>query len=256
LTYQLQPDPLNAAGKYELMLELFDDTGTVVNFHDKGITASIANVDAPFGSQTVTTIPATGEHVFLDVNKKIVALRAVVRIDNNVCHGNINDVQVAGGALGPCGFYELPAQLCIDQKQKANVTVSFMASHPYNFATFNFNLARGSYGTIGELSASGSTDGHSPPSTQPDPYNGYARSGTTFSRIFQADDLLNLVDSGPQPGCDRGAFAEYLHVHALATDGWNILTYLDGPRGGANEIGLKAFALAPAPCIPIVPKLP
>lgn len=229
LTDQLLPDPINAAGKYELMLELFRN-GNAVNFTDEGIAVSLANIDAPFGSQTVTTIPAAGEHVFLDASNKIVALRAVLHVDNNVCHGNINDVQVTGGILGPCGFYTLPSQ-------SAAVTVSFTASHPFNFATFDFDMARGSSGIINALSADALVNAASA--------NGYTRSGTTFSRTYAAHDLLNLVDTGPQPGCDRGAFAEYLYIHALATDGWYILTYLDGPRGGPSEIGLKAFALAP-----------
>lgn len=234
LTDQLMPDALNAAGKYELKLELFRDS-TRVNLDDEGIALYLANIDAPFGSQTVTTVSATDaqfgtdEHVVREAGK-IVALRAVLHVDNNVCHGNINDVQVAGGTLGPCGFYTLPSQT-------AAVTVSFTASHPFNFATFDFDMARGSSGIINALSADALVNAPSA--------NSYTRSGTTFSRTFVAHDLLNMVDSGPQPGCDRGAFAEYLYVHALATDGWYILTYLDGPRGGPSEIGLKAFALAP-----------
>ena len=44
-------------------------------------------------------------------------------------------------------------------------------------------------------------------------------------------------------GCpgDRAAFAQTLHVDALATDGWRILEYLD------QDAVPKAFALTPAP---------
>jgi hypothetical protein len=41
-------------------------------------------------------------------------------------------------------------------------------------------------------------------------------------------------------GCTKGAFAEVLHVDALATDGWGNLDYLD--RDGVPT----AFALEPA----------
>ncbi len=57
--------------------------------------------------------------------------------------------------------------------------------------------------------------------------------------------VLPLRQGGPPPSCDRGAFAEFRYVHAIATDGRSTLTYLDGPRGGASEIGLKAFAPTP-----------
>jgi hypothetical protein len=98
-------------------------------------------------------------------------------------------------------------------------------------------MARGSSGIINSLSADGAvTDAAA---------NSYVRSGTTFSRTYLAHDLFNIVDSGPQPGCDRGAFATYLYVAATATDGWSRLSYLDGPRGGPSEVPLKAFALMP-----------
>jgi hypothetical protein len=231
-TDELALDPDSAAGKYELKLELFRAAAptTPVNFTDEGITPSLANIPAPFGANTITSVVADNEHVFKDGGGKVTAMRWVLHIDNNVCHGNINDVQVAGGTLGPCGFYTVPSQ-------NAAVTVSFTASHPHNFATFDFDMARGSSGIINSLSADGAvTDAAA---------NSYVRSGTTFSRTYLAHDLFNIVDGGPQPGCDRGAFASYLYVHATATDGWSTLSYLDGPRGGPSEVPLKAFALMP-----------
>jgi hypothetical protein len=228
-TDALDPNPDNAAGVYELKLELFRSTGAVVNFTDEGITPSVATINAPFGSSTVTTAVADAAHVFTS-GGKVVAMRWVLRIDNNVCHGNINDVSVTGGALGPCGFYTIPSQ-------NANVAVSFTASHPHDFATFDFDIARGSSGVISALSADAIVNAASA--------NGYTRSGTTFTRNYVAHDLFNTVDSGPPPNCDRGAFAEFLYVYAMATDGWSRLAYLDGPRGGPSEIGLKAFALTP-----------
>jgi hypothetical protein len=226
-------DPDSVAGTYELKLELFRATDPThpVNFNDEHITPSLANIPAPFGANTISAVVADDEHVFKDLANKVTAMRWVLHIDNNVCHGNINDVQVAGGTLGPCGFYTIPSQ-------SAGVTVSFTASHPRGYAKFDFDLARGSSGVIDNLGADGLVTAT--------PVNSYALSGTTFSRTFVAHDLFNIVDGmGPQPGCDRGAFAAFLYVHALATDGWSVLSGLDGPRGGPSEIGLKAFALMP-----------
>lgn len=228
-TASLAANPDDAAGQYELKLELFKSNGAPVNFTDEGVMTHLANIDAPFGASTVTTVPADAGHLFTE-GGKTVAMRWVLRIDNNVCHGNIDDVHVAGGTLGPCGFYTIPSQ-------SAAVTVAYSASHPHDFATYQFDMARGSSGIIGALSASGPVNEASA--------NGYVRSGTTFSRTYVANVLFNTVDSGPPPNCDRGAFAEYLYVFATATDGWSRLDYLDGPRGGPAEIGLKAFALTP-----------
>lgn len=231
LTESLATDPDAAAGKYELKLELFKNDGSLVNFTDEAIMTHLANIDAPFGASTVTTTPADAEHLFVDGTGKTVAMRWVLRIDNNVCHGNINDVQVAGGTLGPCGFYTIASQ-------SATVTVSFSASHPHDFATYDFDMARGSSGVINALSDDGPVAGPSAHS--------YLHVGTTFSQSYAASVLFNTVDPpAPPPNCDRGAFAEYLYVHAMATDGWSTLTSLDGPRGGPSEIGLKAFALTP-----------
>ncbi len=233
LTDVLAANPDDAAGQYELKLELFRN-GNAVNFSDEGIGTHLAAIAAPFGSQTVTTNPADPSHLFT-AGGKTVAMRWVLWVDNNVCHGNVADVQVTGGALGPCGFYNLPA----GNPQNTAVTVSFMASHPHNFASYDFDLARGSSGVITALSADGPVGGSGA--------NGYNRvgTGTTFARTYVAHDLFNIVDGGPAPNCDRGAFAEYLYVTAWATDGWDRLSYLDGPRGAPGEIGLKAFALTP-----------
>lgn len=228
-TRDLAPDPEQAAGLYELKLELFHDDGTRVNWNTDGVVAAIANVDDFSGP--ITSVVAPAAYRFFE-GTDTVAMRWVLRVDNNYCQGNINDVQIPGGALGPCGFYTLPGP----QPQQASVTVSFTASHPHNFATFAFNVARGSSGTIGALSAGGQVGDAAD--------NGYTRSGTTFSRTYVAHDLFNLVDPGhTAPNCDRGAFAEVLGVYATATNGYGRLSDLDAPR--SPDIGLKAFAVMP-----------
>lgn len=105
-----------------------------------------------------------------------------------------------------------------------DVHVSYWAYHPNNFATFNFTIARGSTGVV--ESASGAVGAS--------PVSGYTRdAGSVFSKDVPVADLLG--------GCTKAAFAENLHVDALATDGWSTLNYLD-----ANAIPV-AFALEPEP---------
>jgi hypothetical protein len=216
------------AGKYELKLELFRSDGTRVNLTDAGVALSVADIDAPFGGATVTTVPASPEQLIIEAGK-VVAFRMVVRVDNNVCHGDIHDAMIGAAAAGPCGFLEYPP----GGAAGTLVRLSFLASHPHGFATFEFDVARGSAGTVGAASASGAVGV---------PANGYVPVADVFSKDLSVATLL--TDPPTSPPCTRGAFAEHLHVYAMATDGWTRLTYLDAPRTGEN--GLEAFALAPA----------
>jgi hypothetical protein len=94
--------------------------------------------------------------------------------------------------------------------------------------------------TVSEASASGLVDDASA--------NGFARSGDTFSKDVSIDTLMT---SGLPPGqtpCIRAAFAETLHVRALATNGYDRLGGYDAPRPeDPSQIGVKAFAITPVP---------
>ena len=207
-----------AAGKYELKLELFNSGGNLVNLTDEAVSLKVPTTDAPFGPGTVPTVPAPPEYLILDGAGKVVGFRLVVHIDNNPCEAIIYPTSVSGNSAGPCGF--------VNYSPGADAHISFKARHPNDFATFNFGLYRGSAGEI--LDVSGSV-GDSP-------INGFVRStASIFSRDVQ---VTALVDA-----CPRGAaaFAETLHVDALATDGWSILQYLD-----AHAVP-KAFALQHGP---------
>ena len=56
----------NAAGKYELKLELFKDTGDIVDWTTEGIDLRMADVAAPFGTDAVTTEPAPDYNCITD----------------------------------------------------------------------------------------------------------------------------------------------------------------------------------------------
>ncbi len=58
------------------------------------------------------------------------------------------------------------------------------------------------------------------------PVDGYVRNpGSVFSKDVPTADLLRAIP--PDIACTKAAFAENLHVDALATDGWNTLNHLD-----------------------------
>jgi hypothetical protein len=129
-----------------------------------------------------------------------------VRIDNAPCTGKIYDAKIneTGALSGPCGFikYDTTSQ---------HVHLSFEASQPRNFATFNYGVIKG--------------DGTQPTGINPAGYvvssvDGFTLSAGVFSDDFTVDSLLN--------GCPgQAAFSENLHVAAMATDGTNRLYALD-----------------------------
>lgn len=226
-------DPVPAAGKYELKLELFKASDPVhpVNLTDEGVLLKVPTVDAPFGlgdvpTQLVAHSPALAgdmeDRVKRDGSGKIVAFRLVLHVDNNPCEAAINDVDVNGNLAGPCGF--------IPYTGGNEAIVSFKARHPNDFATFSFRVDKGSCGPVTEASAGGSVAG---------PEDGFNRdAASVFTKNVPVATLLNGGTCGTH--CIKAAFTETLYVHALATDGWSSLTYLDA---GAEP---KGFALEPA----------
>ncbi len=213
----------DAAGKYELKLELFTGGGVLVNDWDAaGIDLEMTDVPAPFGTNTVTTVSAPAYNR-INAAGGTDAFRMALRVDNNCCSAGID--ALSGGGLTPtdCGFYEITPT--------ATVALGFTAGHPNNFATFSFSVKLGVVTQIYLASASGRT-GHTPILTwDSPPTHAYALSGGGhYSELFTATELLS--------GCPRGAFSEALHVWTLAQDGYVRLSSLDR----FNHAG---FALTP-----------
>lgn len=218
-------DVAAAAGKYELKLELFKSDGSLVNLTDEGVLLKVPTIDGPFGAGTVPTqLVAHHPAQFTDMEDrvirngagKIVAFRVVLRVDNNNCQAAIYPVSVDGNVANVCGF--------VQYAPGDDVHVTYWAYHPNNFATFNFTIARGSTGVVESASGAVGTS----------PVNGYIRDASSvFSKDVPVADLLG--------DCEKAAFAENLHIDALATDGWNTLNYLDAD---ATPV---AFALEPEP---------
>ncbi|MCX6844749.1 MAG: hypothetical protein NTX53_21000 [candidate division WOR-3 bacterium] len=213
-------DPADAAGRYELKLELFDSAANLVNITNAGILLKVPTIDGPFGVGAVPTAAPAPEHLILDGAGKTVAFRLVLHVDNNPCQAEIYETTVGAASAGPCGFIEYPAG--------SSAHISFLAKHPNDFATFSFNTYRGSTGALLIACASGSVGAS--------PLNGFVRN---MASVFAKDVLVADLITGCPGG--RAAFAETLHLDALATDGWSILDYLD------RDAVPKAFALTPAP---------
>ncbi len=194
------------AGKYELKLELFDDSGARVAWEDEGITLRYATNEAPFGTDPVLTAVADPYHRITEAGKTV-AFRMVLHVDNARCGGEVQPVSGTGIGVDPaCGVVTLTGPA-------PTVALAFDAGRPGGLAHFRFRTERG----VSTPVPSGNADG--PVTTAA--ANGFTRSSTcTFTKAGL--DPLTLLG-----GCDQGAFSERLHVRALTVDGYNRLSGLD-----------------------------
>lgn len=220
------------AGKYELKFELFKPSavppGSIVppvNLTTSSIALNVANVPAPFGSGTVTTVNADDHHRFKDGAGNTVAFRLVLHVDNNVCSSALNPISGAGLTVdADCGF--------IQYAPGSSAHISFIASHPHDFATFSLSTVRGLGINIPDADASGQVNVAVA--------NGFVRSGAVFAKDVAVNTLLTVNTPAGHTPCTKAAFSEVLDVAAMATDGWQTLSYLDASRKQA------AYALEPA----------
>jgi hypothetical protein len=222
-TTKLAGTPVNAgdldlaAGRYELRLELFDSSGNLVNWTDEGITLGITDQNAPFGTGTVTTSPATNYNRVLDGTGKTVGFRMVVRVDNN---DSVAVIDPVGGDITPdpaCGFHEYAST-------SDDVTLSFEASHPNGFATYDFDVVRGATTHVPAAETTGVTGAGG--------NDGFSHmGGSVYSRDVSVGTLIG--------GCPSAAFAETLRVYAMAQNGYSRLS-------GYDAFASAGFALTPA----------
>jgi hypothetical protein len=149
---------------------------------------------------------------------QVSAFFMTLRIDNYPCEAVINNVTVGAEVSGPCGM--------IGYTGNPSAVLSFKARHPQNFATFSFNVVKGSSGSVEY--ANGSVGDPNP--------DGYTRSSASvFTKSIPVATLLN----GAGTSCTSAAFAEGLYVNALATDGYGEINAFD-------RSDMKAFGLTPA----------
>lgn len=216
-----------AAGKYELKLELFRNIGgnmIRVDLGDEGVELFEVVTPVPTAG-TIASAPAVLDRALME-DGSLVGYRLVLHTDNRPCFGTIDMVTVAPGEEDQdCGFLEYAPG--------AMATIRFRASHPANYARFEFDVTR-----VTTALAAGHSDGLVDDASA----YGYIRAGDQFAKNVAVTDLLAGT------ACIRAAFAEVLHVYALATNGYDRLSGLDGPRGGhltPPQYGLRAFAITP-----------
>ena len=224
------------AGKYELKLELFRNVGGTMQRIDlttDGVEIYEITDPAPLTEGMYTTALAAADRLLIDPGTgHAVGYRLVLHVDNRVCFGTIEDVTVNGAAAGQCGFLEY-------EELADDAHISFRASHPGNFAWFDFSVVRVST-AVAEASASGLVEAASA--------DGFTRAGDLFAKDVSIDTLMTSGLAPGQTPCIRAAFAETLHVYALATNGYGRLSGLDAPRADdPAQIAVKAFAITPAP---------
>jgi len=228
-------------GKYELKMELFRKVGAVmvrVDLTAEGVELYEINDPAPLVEGLYSTTAALNDRALIQLVDEgmgipvphVVGYRLVVHVDNRECFGNIEDVTINGVTAGPCGFLEY-------HHLTDNAHIALRASHPASFASFHFRVVRVAT-DISEASAAGLVDAAS--------VNGFNRAGDTFSKDLTINTLMTSGLLAGQTPCTEAAFAEALQVYALATNGYDRLSYLDGPRGGPSQVDLKAFAITPA----------
>jgi hypothetical protein len=224
-------------GKYELKLELFRKTGatmTRVDLTAEGVGLNQVTDPAPLTGSTYTATAATPDRTIIDPGTgHIVGYRLALHVDNRTCFGTIETVVVAPGANDTkCGFLEYAPG--------AAAQISFRASHPGNYAYFDFNVSRVAT-ALPNASADGTVD---VAVTTP---TGFIRSGDTFSKAVTVASLLNDALPAGETPCTRAAFGQSLSVYALATNGYGRLSGYDAPNTTPpGQIGLRAFAITPA----------
>ena len=131
---------------------------------------------------------------------KVVGFRMVIHVDNNPCEAVIHPVKIGSRVANPCGF------LNFDNTGDL-VTIAFKARHENDFATFNFEINRGSVGLVEGASGKVGTA-----------VSGYSEANGEYSKDVLVSYLLRALNPGDEP-CVRAAFAETLYVRAMATNG-------------------------------------
>lgn len=212
ITMIVDSTSLKGDGLYEFKLEFFNAAGVRQNVAD---TANQISNPANLGQSQ----PAGSDYLLPASEDAFKPFRMKLRIDNQKCTAQIYTVLVDGKASSTeCGFVQYK------DKSTSNVNFRFRASHPNDFATFSFNVARGN-----------SADPLSNADT------GGMVVGSTANYTLGVDGIYrNAVNVGYLLGScpDKAAFAEYLYVDGLHTNGTSILDSFDASA-------LAAFALEP-----------
>jgi rhodanese-related sulfurtransferase len=195
-------------GKHDIKLEIYNETGNQVM--PDGIKFEFIVPTGVDGDGTILTREATSGEI--DNGGFVFSLH----IDNRKCSAIIDAPSIGTTSMADeCGFLRY-------SPGDEVVHIAFHATHPGNFALFNFRIFRGSKEVTsvngGEVGAHliGSYDGDG---------NGNFENETSMGLLLE--------------NCLEAAFSENLYVYAKATTGWGhrINTY--------DAQAVRAFALSP-----------
>lgn len=204
-------------GLYEFKLELFDEAGNLLSGIPKSTFKTPEYNNAGFSENAPDILLDSATLTTAN------AFNMLMRIDNSKCNADIFTVNVNGSPASSdcCGFVKYK-----HHGVEADLDLSFLATHPNNFAVFSFGVDRGACGDVAIADATGMVI---------DSASGYTLSSGIYDKHFTPAQLLGSCYNN---GEGKAAFAETLAVLAMATDG----TY----RLIANDAGdVAAFALEP-----------
>jgi hypothetical protein len=191
-------------GLYEFELTLFDGAGAAVNATSLGIVYVMPKtVDLTTTIQTQNAASlglGTAGRLFYQLY-----------VDNNLCTGAIGAPTASGTPADPdCGLLRYTAG-------STPVDLPYTAKHPFGYATYEFDVYRGTTHRPGASEPSGG--GRLPVGGSPWTHS----VGTTASYLLET--------------CSIAGFAETLSVVAMATNGWSRQSQYD-------FYTVRAFALA------------
>lgn len=205
-------------GLYEFTLELFDKDGNKLSAIPKALfkTPTIADEDLSENAPEDMLVASSATTAS--------AFKMLVRVDNSGCNSQIFTVNVNGvpASLDCCGFVKYT-----EDGAEADLQLSFLATHPNNFAVFSFGVNKGTCGAVPGAGAQGMVI---------DDASGYTLNSGIYDKHFTPEALL---DNCYNNGTGKAAFAETLSVIAIATNGTSRQSGKDAPYRVA------AFAMEP-----------
>lgn len=208
---------LGGDGLYEFILELFDGAGNKVAAIPRSV------LKAPDYNNHLFSVNAPDSLLALNSATTASSFKMQMRIENGKCAAEVFKVNVNGApaSLDCCGFVKYaPGGV------EADLSISFEATQPRNFAVFSFGVVKGTCGGVANANADGMVI---------DDAGGYNLTSGVYEKHFTPAALL---DNCYNNGTGKAAFAETLHVYAMATDGYARLS-------GNDDSDVAAFALEP-----------
>ncbi len=229
-TIQINSDALSDIddGLYEFTFELLDDAGNVVPVPPNTFLLDRISSDPidPF-DPAANTIPADEvpfENYVVKAGGMAIAFKFKMRIDNQICYADVLDALVDGSPTDPvCGIGHY------NDKVNDNVTLKFLAGHPNDFASYDFDVTKGNSNDVPDADSRG--------------YVTQINNGYTISQVLDSEGKLRdqyqktTLKVGQMLGtCDMAAFAEVLRVNATHTNGDRRLHEFD--RGDTAAIAM------------------